>query len=274
MIRFSVIGFDSAWAGRKPGAVCAVRRDEKGGFEFISPILASFDQALEFVREEQGKCDICLVCLDQPTIVPNYEGARPVDRVAASLVSWLGGGVQPANRARSGLFDDAAPIWQFIRRLGAIEDPNRARTAKTGLFLIEVFPALALPTMVPDCNARKAALRYNPARKTFRLDDWGRVVDAVDTTGTDVRGLKEWCREYRQNGKPGKCHQDKLDAVICALIGITWLTAPPVRSIMIGDLKRGYMVAPVSAEVRDHLMRAAACRRVPVDGLVPTESSH
>jgi predicted RNase H-like nuclease len=50
-------------------------------------------------------CDVCVVTIDQPTMVPNPGGMRPVDKVAASLISWLGGGVQPANRSKKGMFD-------------------------------------------------------------------------------------------------------------------------------------------------------------------------
>src|SRR5208283_1737501 len=54
---------------------------------------------------------ITLIALDQPTVVPNSTGMRPVDRVAASLAGWLGGGVQPANRGRLGIFSSSSPIY-------------------------------------------------------------------------------------------------------------------------------------------------------------------
>jgi len=112
------------------------------------PELASFDQAFDFIAAEQSMCDVCIVALDQPTIVPNPGGMRPVDKVAASLISWLGGGVQPANRSKKGMFDDDAPILRFKRRLSASDDAEAARLAEQGLFLVEVFPALALPSLV------------------------------------------------------------------------------------------------------------------------------
>jgi predicted RNase H-like nuclease len=95
------------------------------------------------------------------------------DRIAASLVSWLGGGVQPANRSKKGMFDDDAPIWRFLAELGGTEDPEAARTASEGLFYFEVFPALALPSICDSFYGRFAGPRYNPAReRTFRLEDW------------------------------------------------------------------------------------------------------
>jgi predicted RNase H-like nuclease len=35
------------------------------------------------------------MALDQPTIVRNATSMRAAERAAASLISWLGGGVQP-----------------------------------------------------------------------------------------------------------------------------------------------------------------------------------
>ncbi len=65
---------------------------------------------------------------------------RPVDKAAASLVSWMGGGVQPANRGLP-MFRPEAAIWRFLLALNALENPEAARTADRGLHLMEVFPA-------------------------------------------------------------------------------------------------------------------------------------
>ncbi len=142
---FSIVGFDSAWTDKpKAGAVCVIGSNSSGNLTFKEPELASFALALEIIRDERERSQLCLVAIDQPTIVPNLTSLRPVDRIAGALISWLGGGVQPANRSKIGMFDDAAPIWKFKEALGAIEDPEAARGAVGGLFIMEVFPALAL----------------------------------------------------------------------------------------------------------------------------------
>lgn len=87
-----------------------------------------------------------------------------MDRLAASVVSHVGGGVQPANRGKTGMFCDLAPVWVFLADLDAVEDPFQARTAVEGLFLIEIFPALALPSLDQCFAGRLAAPKYNPAR--------------------------------------------------------------------------------------------------------------
>jgi predicted RNase H-like nuclease len=127
----SFVGFDSAWTDnpKSPGAICSIDYDGGQFSGFKEPTLVPFSQALDFVRGIDRPGQLTLVAIDQPTIVPNQSSMRPAERVAASAISWLGGGVQPANRARVGMFDDGAPIWSFLRDLGATEDPERARLA-------------------------------------------------------------------------------------------------------------------------------------------------
>lgn len=65
----------------------------------------------------------------------------------------MGGGVQPANRGKIGMFCEVSPIWPFLAALAAKQDPLAARLALIGRHLIEVFPALALPSLEPAFSA-------------------------------------------------------------------------------------------------------------------------
>jgi predicted RNase H-like nuclease len=270
---WTIVGFDSAWTDKAtaPGAVCAIRSDAQGQRSASDPQLATFDQALEFIAAEKAACDVSLVALDQPTIVPNLTSMRPVDRVAASLISWLGGGVQPANRSKIGMFDDTAPLWRFKSQLDASDDAEAARSASSGLFLIEVFPALALPSLETAHFGRLLAPRYNPEkRRRFRLPDWSAVAEAVQRHAT-VELLPElalWAQKLCLLAAPKKHDQDKLVAAICALIGVLWRTKSRTETIMIGDLETGYMIAPASAEERSRLKMAALRSGVAVDGAI------
>ena len=273
---FSVIGFDSAWTDKPkaPGAVCIIRSDDRGDLAFLEPELASFAQALTTIEYERSVSQMCLVAIDQPTVVPNLTSLRPVDRVAGSLISWIGGGVQPANRSKKGMFDDDAPIWSFKKRLAAVEDPERARTATEGAFVMEVFPALALAGINADYCVRLGGPRYNPARrKTFKISHWASVVNLIAVFGARLRvhDLQKWCDEQLQLDRPKKADQDKLDAVICALIGLHWIKAPRDQSVMIGDLSSGYMVAPALDGVHERLIKKAREAGVPIDGELPAQ---
>jgi predicted RNase H-like nuclease len=205
-------------------------------------------------------------------VVPNLTSMRRVDRAAASLAGWLGGGVQPANRGRLGIFGDSAPIWRFLLALGATENPEMARTAARGLFLMEVFPALALPSMDPDFFGRLSAPKYNPNRKgTFRLVDWVRVAEiaAQEATLFGCRELAHWCRSAGAIDRPQKSDQDKLDSALCVLIALYWRLRPRALSLLLGDLSTGYTVLPAIQEVRNLLALAAQKHAVSIDGVVP-----
>lgn len=274
MASTSVIGFDSAWTDdpKKPGAVCVFRLSGDGRVSFVDCQMASFDQALIIVRREQVLSKKCLVALDQPTIVPNVTGCRPVERVAGSLISWMGGGVQPSNRSRKGMFDDDAPIWHFLERLQATEHPELAREAAEGLFLLEVFPALALAGFDLKYCERLAAPKYNPERrKTYKPSDWLDVIGTLEAVAAihSVGGISLWLSTQFGREKPSKSDQDKVDSVICAFIGLHWLAAPRNHSMRIGDIETGYIVAPAMNGKHLRITSAAARLGVPVDGQVP-----
>ncbi len=272
------IGFDSAWTDnpKAPGAISAVVLQAGAFARFEAPRLASFDEALAFIRKCRADSGTTLVALDQPTVVPNATSLRPVERTAATLVSWLGGGVQPSNRGRRGMFCEASPIWRFLGALGAMEDPERARTATQGLFLVEVFPALALASLDPGFFGRLAAPRYNPdRRKTFRAGDWARVA-AVAARHFRALGCIEaaaWCDDTSLIERPRKADQDRLDSALCLLIALHWRLRPRVESLMLGDLASGYMVTPASADVRTRLAGKARDYAVPMDGLLSDQPS-
>ncbi len=176
--------------------------------------------------------------------------------------------MQPANRSKIGMFDDAAPLWRFKQRLGAVEDPEASRDATAGLFLMEVFPALALASLDPAFCGRRLGPRYNPARRTtFTLAGWHAVIGVVRrlAESESIAGLADWADELAEKPFPKKAEQDRLDAILCAVIGLLWLTAPRETSIMIGDCATGYMISPASPDVRTRLTAAAATCGVPVD---------
>jgi predicted RNase H-like nuclease len=263
------IGFDSAWTNslKARGAICALTLEDGCPAKFERPRLASFEEALDFIRSMRPKEHYTLIALDQSTVVPNLTGMRPVERVAGSLISLLGGGMQPSNRGRVGMFCDDSPIWPFLKTLGAVEDPEQARLAADGLYLMEVFPALALASFGTEFFQRNGAPKYNPARrKTYRPGDWGRVAGAAaresEALGSEV--VAAWCREWGKITKPRKEDQDMLDAVLCMLIALRWRLRPRSESLLLGDLTTGYMVLPASSAVREYLSPKAKERSVPM----------
>ena len=264
----TVVGFDSAWADRErvPGAICALRFSKTGEVDFRLPILVGFDRAARFIEDLHSASRKTIVAIDQPTIVPNAAGMRPCERAAAAVMGWSGGGIQPANR-RSAMFCDGAPIWRFLQRLAFADDPEQARSAPCGGYVMEVFPALALLDFDGSFAGAKAGPRYNPSRhRTFRQEAWRAVCQAA-TREAAAMGFPQvagWCQALDQDTKPHKRVQDQLDSVICLLVAALWLR-DRARCAIVGDRSTGYIVAPVRSEVRTRLTDAARKLGVAID---------
>lgn len=166
------------------------------------------------------------------------------------------------------MFGPDAPIWQFLRRLDAVQNPPKSRSATSGHHLVEVFPALALPALEPAILERKRAARYNPAnRKRFSLPDWRLVARAASRHAAALRlnALSQWARNLAELPKPSKTDQDCLDAAICLIVALQWRRAPRDRVTVLGDAQSGYMVSPVTPATRAILQSAATRRAVPMD---------
>lgn len=267
MAKETLIGFDSAWANKAPGAICAITLDHGTLLDFKPPKLVRFDQAAAYIEEAALASEYVLVALDQPTLVPNKTSMRPVERVAGSIVNAIGGGVQPANRGKTTMFGDRAPIWWFLDRIGARENPTVAREASTGLFLIEVFPALALPSIIPSIWYRRRAAKYNPVGPRFSLEDWCLVAKEIARFAEELGAspVAFAANELSRLESPKKGDQDKLDALICLTIAWMWRCQPRESSVLIGDNTSGYMVTPIKDDTRAVLAKAALRKSVQMD---------
>jgi predicted RNase H-like nuclease len=140
--------------------------------------------------------------------------------------------------------------------------------ATDGLHLMEVFPALALASFDDSFFGRLQAPRYNPARrKTFRTESWLAVISAArqEATHLGCEPLVLWLDGFGCQAAPRKADQDRLDAAICLLIAIRWRLSDREKSVVLGDLRTGYIVAPVSLGVMRRLLTEAGLRGVPVD---------
>ena len=270
------VGFDSAWGNKIPGGIVWAMFVDGRVDRVSEPQPASFDEAAAVINDLRSNSDYVLIALDQPTIVPNESGSRPVDRVAGSLLSRIGGAAQPANRSKSKLFGAEAPVWNFLKRIKARENPPAAREEAQGVYLIEVFPALALPTLAPSIWARRAAAKYNPGKPNFRLSDWKLVSDAVrhHSHALGLESLSVWANRLASSASPEKLDQDCMDAAICLVVALQWRRQPRTRMAIIGDGQNGYMVTPVTPEIRERILEPAATKQnVTIDAPWPEDAN-
>jgi predicted RNase H-like nuclease len=267
-----LVGFDSAWTANNSGALVGVWRGDCGELDELGPpIIVQYAEAERIVRDWQFrlKPTATVHLLDQPTIVNNATGQRPVENIVGSLVSRRYGGMQPANRSRTKMFGEDAPVWRYLDQFGGPINPLKG-FSRTGV--IETYPVLAMIALgwtLPDPYGRPAGRlpKYNPGRKkTYSIQDWQHVCGSVlrEFSERGLGGITQWLEDLRRKTTPRKCDQDGLDACICLLVAL--YLAEGKECLMVGDLRTGYIVVPHKAELNKELEdRCNKTGRKPVD---------
>ncbi len=255
-----LIGFDSAWTTANQGAVVGVIRHDNGEFQPLGlPFVANFDVAEQAIMAWQAAhtFERTIIFIDQPTIVMNANGQRPVEHIVASLVSRRYGGMQPANTGRLGMFDDGAPIWSFLDRFGGASDILSC-SRHTEIF--ETYPVLTIIAhgwiLSDDRRPFGKLPKYNPIRRsTFRIDDWAYLCGKMSGVFKDrgVAAITDWIESIRFLPSPRKSDQDRLDACLCLLVAMDM--AEGEDCTVIGEQKSGYIVTSASEMMESELTK-------------------
>ena len=102
---------------------------------------------------------------------------------------------------------------------------------------------------------------YNPANRNFDIDDWNKICIDIEAYGEKqkIGGMKEWASNLKKAKpmiqKPSKSDQDKLDAVLCAIMAFEWAKGgvSTTHGVVIGDMSNGYMVTVTDSALFDDL---------------------
>ena len=215
------IGFDSAWTGNTPGAAALFTEDELG-LQFTPPWAQDFTTAVKCFRKHTQSAVLSVIAIDQPTIVMNPTGCRPVEQAVRRVIGRLGGAVQPANTGNMKMFGPEAPIWKFCDQLSFTQKPTVSRP-QAGQYLVEVYPCLNIVGLFTYFYQRQyrgqthrfgEVARYNPERATFQLADWEALCECVSQYGAthQINGLSTWAKAHAsvrnpRTAKPSKYHQ-------------------------------------------------------------------
>jgi predicted RNase H-like nuclease len=254
-----LVGFDSAWTAHNSGAMAGLFRRNDGGYQELGPpMVANFADAERLVRhlQEEWKPTNTVQLLDQPTIVNNATGQRPVENIVGSAVSRRYGGMLSANRSQKEMFGDDAPVWHYLDQFGGPADPLTG-CAITGV--IETYPVLAkiaLGWTVPDPGGRPTGRlpKYNPQRKrTFSIQDWQHVCRSmwIEFSNRRLSGIAQWIEDASQKVRPRKEDQDRLDACICLLVALHFSEGR--KCLLVGDLETGYIIVPYDSQLQREL---------------------
>jgi predicted RNase H-like nuclease len=245
-----LIGFDSAWTAANQGAVVGVIQHDNGEFQPLGlPIVASFAAAEQAILTWQAEYAVerTIILIDQPTIVRNASGQRPVEHIVASLVGRRYGGMQPANTGRLGMFH-GAPIWPFLDRFGG---PSDLLSCSRHTEIFETYPVLTIIAQgwiqSDDLRPCGKLPKYNPIRRsTFRIDDWAYLCGKLSGFFRErgVAEVADWIESIRHLQSPRKSDQDGLDACLCLLVAMDMAVG---RCCMVtGQQESGYIVTSAS----------------------------
>lgn len=269
-----LVGFDSAWSAANRGALVGAVLEGQQCVALGTPVIADFTQAQAQIQQwqQQWQPHLTWVGIDQPVIVPNEFGQRPVENVLCGLITRRRGGMQPAYRAKANLFGDGAPIWQFLA--GFTGNPTQLNSAQSTQ-VFEVYPTLLLlhlGWLSVNQQGRQVLPKYNPANaRKFQLTDWIRVCRALAVWLQPLGdGVLDWVTHLDRLARlerPRKADQDQLDALLCwvsvwyRLSGEAW---------MIGNAATGFLLSPCQQSLRQELrQRLSATGRDPAQYLVP-----
>ena len=273
------IGIDLAWGQKNTTAVVVlVGPDDaaRGAWPLaFADALLSDDEIVGFVAAYAPANEGVIVAIDAPTIVPNETGRRPCEAILSRCMARAQAGPHPANRRLVGGPDGTVRGETLVARLAAEcaipQTPYLNALTPPVRAAFEAFPHPAHIALF----ALEKTLKYKtkPNRSLAgRLDEFRRYAVLLDglaaadppllasdgASKTDA-APPLWRRDPDGlNAALLKRHEDALDALTCAYIALYRYRWGDRRSVVLGDLTRGYIVTPATPAMRACFEAAAS----------------
>ncbi len=251
------IGLDLAWSPRNNSAAVVLEAsDANATWCHHTERLGDDSEVLAFLRHAAGGGP-ALIAIDAPLIVPNVEGARPVDRQITSLFGRYGAGCYPAYRNRPGGCTRGERIVAGLHAVGFVQDPYiQSRQAMRSVF--EVYPHPAMVSLFELDGILKYKAR--PQRGLdFRRSELTRLRDLLASLKDRHPAMFMPATVTHRHidalrGVAFKRYEDLLDAAICAYIACyAWYWGPGSYEVY-GDISTGYILVPMTEWMRERLV--------------------
>lgn len=236
-----IVGIDLAWGERNGDGLCWLEAAPGGGARVVETAHVFGDEALfQWLTERMPPAPApAMLLFDAPLICPNATGSRPADRLAQLMFRKFHAGPHPANAGRCGrpLRLAAAMVARFGCTIGW-------RGARTARLAVEVFPH---PATVRWFGLERI-VKYKRGPIAARRAEFARLQGLVRAfLPGHFPGLAESAALEETLTVPWtKPNEDRLDAVLCALVGYQHWRDDGRTSEILGDEITGFIVVPTA----------------------------
>lgn len=249
------IGLDLAWSAANPSGAAALRGGPAGATLAEAPaLLGDLDAIIAYVARLSAEGP-AIVAVDAPLVVPNATGGRPAEAALAQVFRAHEAGAHPANRR---LLDrDGAGVRGELLVAGlaahGFRAAERIAPGAGGRLVTEVYPHAAMvalfglqKTLKYKARGRRALGQRHEAWRAYQ--GYLRGLEAAEPPlrghaellTIDVAGLR---------GSALKGYEDRVDALLCAYIGMYAHRWGEARCRTFGDRAGGWILTPVPARL-------------------------
>jgi len=253
-----VAGIDLAWGERRGDGVCFVEvgrgHARVAGYAYPH----GDDELLATLEARIPRAAPALLAIDAPIVCPNRTGSRPVDRETHRRFHRQHAGCHPANATRC-----RRPL-RVARRLGKLGFAIGHQLGTSPRLVTEVYPHPALVRFL----RLDRIVKYKRGRAAVRRCEFarlGRLLRAFVARELPFLALDDETRVLLE-APWTKPVEDRLDAFVCALIGLRHLHYAGRRSEVLGDLATGFLLLPAEPQAGRSITRTRASRSAPAGG--------
>ncbi len=235
-----LVGIDLAWGERNGDGLCLLEAAD-GSARVVETAHVFGDGALlAWLEARLPPAPVPAALLfDAPLVCPNATGSRPADRQTHTHFGRFHAGAHPANRA---LCPRPLRLAEaVVARLGFEIGWARPRASRLA---VEVFPH---PAAVRWLGLERI-VKYKRPPVASRRAEFARMQGLLGA------GVRQRFPALEQNEALGevlaapwtKPAEDRLDALVCALVGYHHWKHDGARSQVLGDLETGFIVVPAA----------------------------